>query len=323
MSDMTFAKNKNLVIPLMGVNGIHMSEANLKEHLFNAEIQFDTLKKMVDKFKPDGIFAFMDLTVEAEAAGMKIKYEENENPSVIEHTIKNLDDLENLKKNYVHMSGRMNVFVDVIKKMSENLSVIKGAHVIGPFTLAGELLGVSELTMNTILDPDIVHACLEFTVELISEYINKLFEAGADVISVLEPTAMMISPAQFAEFSVAPFKKILKNVDNKPLILHICGDTKHLIEKMGQSGAVALSIDWQVDMKDAIKKIPSDVYLIGNLDPVAVFLDMNEAQIKEATLKLKNDMNEYDNFIISSGCDLPIKTPDENIIAFIDAAKNR
>lgn len=318
----TFQVEENTAIPLMGVNGIHFSKSNLKEHLFNADIQFETINKMVDAFKPDGMFAFMDLTVEAEALGMKIKYEDNENPSVIEHSVKSLGDLEKLKSEYKGTTKRMKVFIDVIKKMSDNLAIIKGAHVIGPFTLAGELLGVSELTMNTILDPGIVHACVDFTVKVITDYINELFVAGADVISVLEPTAMMISPTQFEEFSLAPFKKILNNIDNKPLILHICGDTTHLIEKMGTSGAVALSLDWQVNFKEAIKKIPDDVYLIGNLDPVAVFLDMNSEQVTKATLNLKEEMKDHKNFILSSGCDLPIKTSDENIIAFMKVAKN-
>ena len=321
MNIKTLAEKGNLVIPLMGVNGIHLEKHSLKENLFNANIQFETIQNMVNKFKPDGMFAIMDLTVEAEALGLKIKYEENESPSVIEHSIKNLDDLENLKKNYQGIAGRMNVYIDVISKMSKQLSIINGVHIIGPFTLAGELLGVNELTMNTILDPAIVHECLDFTVKVISDYANALFKAGADVISILEPTAMMISPDQFDKFSLTPFKKILSNVGNKPLILHICGNTTHLIEKMSTSGAIALSLDWQVNMKETIKKLPKDMCLIGNLDPVAVFLDMTKEKVREVTLKLKDDMKEHSNFIISSGCDLPIKVKDENVYSFIKALR--
>jgi len=321
MEVQTLREKNNVVIPLMGVNGIHLGKNSLKENLFDANIQFETIKNMANKFKPDGMFAIMDLTVEAEALGLKIKYEDNESPSVIEHSIKNSEDLKALRKRYNGIAGRMEVFIEVAKKMRENLQIVNGVHIIGPFTLAGELLGVNELTMNTILDPEIVHECLDFVVEVISDYANALFEAGIDVISILEPTAMMISPAQFEEFSLAPFKKILEKVNNKPLILHICGNTTHLIEKMSTSGAVALSLDWQVDMKEAIKKLPKEMFLIGNLDPVAVFLDMTEEQVRNATLKLKEEMKEYSNFIISSGCDLPIKTKDENVFSFIKAAR--
>ena len=95
------------------------------------------------------------------------------------------------------------------------------------------MVGVNELTMNTILDPDLVKAFLPFTVEVISGYAKRLFDAGADMVCMLEPTAMMISPEQFDEFSLAPFREIQEKVDNQPLILHICGNTSHLIEKMG------------------------------------------------------------------------------------------
>ena len=141
------------------------------------------------------------------------------------------------------------------------------------------------------------------------------------MVCVLEPTAMMISPDQFEEFSLAPFREILENVDSQPLVLHICGNTSHLIEKMGTSGAAALSVDWQIDMADAIRKIPEDVLLIGNLDPVQVFLQGSRDSVNVDTAALINKMKSHRNFILSSGCDLPLETPDENLTAFMETAR--
>lgn len=62
-----------LVAPLMGLPGIQLTKTTIKENLENAEIQFQTIKKLKGKFNPDIVFPLMDLSVEAEALGLKIK----------------------------------------------------------------------------------------------------------------------------------------------------------------------------------------------------------------------------------------------------------
>lgn len=309
------------VLPLMGVNGVKLTNTTLKQNLTDAETQLKTLRTLRDRYRPDGMCMLMDLTVEAEAMGLPVRIDENESPVVTGHNINTLEDLEAVKNSWKGNGGRMDLFVEVVKAMSADNEGLTIPYVSGPFTLVGEMMGVNELTMNTILDPDLVKAFLPVAVEVISDYTRKLFEAGADMVCVLEPTAMMISPDQFEEFSLAPFREILSNVANQPLILHICGNTSHLIEKMGTSGAAALSLDWQIDMEDSIKKIPENVLLVGNLDPVQVFLQGTPASVKKDTESLMNKMKPYKNFVMSSGCDLPLETPDENLQAFMEAAR--
>lgn len=310
------------VLPLMGVNGIKLTGTSLKQNLTDVDTQLKTLRALRNKYQPDGMCMLMDLTVEAEAIGLPIRIEENESPVVIEHNINTLEDLKAVRNSWKGNGGRMDLFADVVKNMVADDDGLTIPYVSGPFTLVGEMMGVNELTMNTILDPEIVKAFIPFAVEVISDYITKLFKAGADMVCVLEPTAMMISPDQFEEFSLAPFRDILSNVDNEPLILHICGNTSHLIEKMGTSGAAALSLDWQIDLEDSIKKIPQDVLLIGNLDPVKVFLQGTPESVKAETVELIEKMKPYRNFVLSSGCDLPLETPEENLKAFMDVSRN-
>ena len=310
------------VMPLMGVNGVKLTGTTLKKNLTDAATQLETIRALKKKFKPDGIFMLMDLTIEAEAIGLSISFEENESPSVAGHDLHSVDDMKKIKDAWTGNGGRMDLGVEVIKGMASDGDCLTGAYVIGPFTLAGEMMGVNELTMNTILDPAMVMEFLDFAVTVITDYAKRLFEAGADMVCVLEPTAMMISPDQFDVFSLKPFQQILKNVDRKPLILHICGNTTHLIEKMGTSGAAALSLDWQIDMVDSIKKIPENVLLIGNLDPVQVFLQGTPDSVKASTKELMDKMKDYKNFILSSGCDLPLDTPAENLTAFMETSRS-
>lgn len=162
---------------------------------------------------------------------------------------------------------------------------------------------------------------LEFSVDIISEYTEALFQAGADAVSVLEPTALILSPDQYEEFSQYYFQKIHKNIDKKPLILHICGNTMHLLPIMAKSNAVGFSLDSQVDFKKASKIIDDNVLLIGNIDPTDVFLMGDNYIIESSIQKLCEKMKGKDNFILSSGCDIPLKTSDKNIKLFLEYVK--
>jgi len=309
-------KDKTLVIPLLGAPGIQLSNTTLRENLIDWSIQFNTMRLLIERFQPDGIFPFMDLTVEAEALGLKINFPEDENPSVRSHSIKTEEDLEAIKLRYKGISGRMPVFIKVVENIAKNFSIIKGAYTIGPFTLAGELMGVSELNMNVILNPELAHKFLEFTTYVIKDYAKALLDAGAETIAVLEPSAVMLSPTQFEDFSGRYFSYLVEEL-KAPLILHICGNTTHLLKKMSNTGAIGLSLDSLVNLKEASKIVPSNVALIGNLDPVRIFLQSTPEEVAKATRDLVEEMKGAKNFILSSGCDLPVGTPLENIEAFM------
>jgi uroporphyrinogen decarboxylase len=67
--------------------------------------------------------------------------------------------------------------------------------------------------------------------------------------------------------------------------------------------------------------VPKDVVLIGNLDPVNVFLRGTPETVERRTRELVERMMGVENFILSSGCDIPIEAPLENISAFMRAGR--
>jgi len=75
-------KDRVPVIPLLGAPGTQLSNTTLRDNLTDPSIQLRSINLLIERFQPDGIFTFMDLTVEAEALGLKIDFPENDNPSV-------------------------------------------------------------------------------------------------------------------------------------------------------------------------------------------------------------------------------------------------
>ncbi|MCE5260182.1 MAG: uroporphyrinogen decarboxylase family protein [Chloroflexi bacterium] len=311
---------RQMVIPLMGFPGIQLNGSTLKQNTFNWGTQFSTVFALERRFHPDGMFFFMDLSVEASALGLPVRFPLDESPSVEEHLVRTAGDLARFTNNDILSDGRVAVFVETMRLMSRYMDTLNGGYVIGPFSLAGLLMGASEAAIASVTDPALLHEVLRFCSGVISRYARALVRAGADMIAILEPSASFLSPALFREFPLRYLQEIMSTLDCVS-ILHVCGQTTHLLDPMVETGAHALSLDAMVDFPAAVKRIPEDVVLIGNLDTVQVMNQLSPNQVYAAAHELITAMEPYPNFILSSACDLPAETPLENIHAMIDAAR--
>ena len=72
-------------------------------------------------------------------------------------------------------------------------------------------------------------------------------------------------------------------------------------------------------MAAMMEKAPSDVPVMGNVDPAGQFMHGTPDSIREETLRIMNACCKYPNFVISSGCDIPPASKWENIDAYFAA----
>ena len=87
---------------------------------------------------------------------------------------------------------------------------------IGPFSLAGRLMDVSEAMINCYEEPEMVHIVLEKATKfLYTTNISAYKEAGADGILMAEPLAGVLSPVLATEFSSTYVKKIVTAVQDE------------------------------------------------------------------------------------------------------------
>ena len=91
-----------------------------------------------------------------------------------------------------------------------------------------------------------------------------------------------------------------------------------LLGNIREIGAGGYSIGNAVDIEEALKVIPQDSIVIGNIDPAGTLRNGTPEQVKKETRELLERCSKYPNFVIASGCDIPPMTPLENIQAFFD-----
>jgi uroporphyrinogen decarboxylase len=145
------------------------------------------------------------------------------------------------------------------------------------------------------------------------------------MICILEPSSMFVSLRAFKCFSGPYVRQIVDALHATPedpmLLLHVCGNSKHLVKAMCDTGVQGLSLDAPMDMVTTIEAMPEDVVLVGNVDPVSVMVQSSPEQVTSETRDLLEAMAPYPNFILSTGCDLPPETSLANIDAFMRAGR--
>jgi uroporphyrinogen decarboxylase len=72
-------------------------------------------------------------------------------------------------------------------------------------------------------------------------------------------------------------------------------------------------------MAEMMTHIPAGTIAMGNVDPAAQFRNGTPESIRKETLDIMEKCCKYENFVISSGCDIPPMSKWENIDAFFGA----
>ncbi|MBQ3575271.1 MAG: uroporphyrinogen decarboxylase family protein [Clostridia bacterium] len=318
------AADKKTALPILSFPAARELGLDINSVVDSAELQAECMAKIAEKYKMAAAVTPMDLSVEAECFGAKLRRSAKDVPAVHEGVIDDIEDAEDIIVPEIG-TGRTGIFIDALRIAKEKIAdrpVFAG--VIGPYSLAGRLMDFTEIMYACYDEPESVHVLLEKATDFIVDYIAAFKNAGADGVILAEPLAGLLSPALADEFSCGYVKKIAEacQSDDFIIIYHNCGNAAGLmIKEIAQTGCAAYHFGNAVDVKAAIEFIPADAPCMGNIDPAGEFKNGTPESIKKATIELMESMKAYPNFIISSGCDIPMAAKDENIQAFFDAVE--
>ncbi|MCP4165434.1 MAG: hypothetical protein GY759_06020 [Chloroflexi bacterium] len=192
-----------------------------------------------------------------------------------------------------------------------------------PFAEACSLSGVAGFMMIMMDAPDLAHCMLDFISECVIDFALIQIEAGADMIGAGDAASSLISASMFREFALPYEQRVCNAIHQagKPVKLHICGQTSHLLADMVRSGADLFNVDHLVSLAQA-----RDVYNVhgkcfkGNLDPVSAILESTPERCQQAALDCIR-LAEGTRYMLSAGCEIPAETPHEIFRAFCAAPK--
>jgi uroporphyrinogen decarboxylase len=312
-------------MPVLSFPCVQLMGITVKQLISDSALQAAGMKKIYERTDSLVSLSMMDLSVEAEAFGSEIRKSDDEVPTVIGRIIETEADADKLIVPDV-AGGRTDLYVQAIEKAVKEITnrpVLGG--VIGPFSLAGRLMDMSEIMANCYDEPDMVNKTLEKTTEFITNYILEFKKAGAHGVVMAEPAAGLLSPGLVEEFSSRYVKKIIDRVkdDEFLFVYHNCGpNTPLMLPSLIGMGADAYHFGDAIKMTQVLEGMPANVLVMGNVSPAAQFRNGTPESIYAVTTEILRECSKYNNFVISSGCDIPPLSPWDNIDSFFKAVKD-
>ncbi len=312
-------------VPVLSFPSTQLLGITVKELISSSDLQAKGMKAVADRTPAGAAVSMMDLSVEAETFGSTIHVTDDEVPTVVGAILEDaesVEDLAALKQPKVG-DGRTGLYIDAIGeavKLITDRPVLAG--IIGPYSLAGRLMDMTNIMVNCYEEPELVHAVLERATEFLIEYAKGYKAVGAHGLVMAEPAAGLLSPDLAAEFSVPYVKQVVDAVQDDEFIViyHNCGPAvDKMIPQILEVGAAGYHFGNASSMAEILPQMPADVLVMGNVDPVSQIRNGTPESVKSDTRRIMDECCNYPNFIISSGCDIPPVSPWENIDAFFEA----
>jgi uroporphyrinogen decarboxylase len=277
----------------------------------------------------DGVYAGWEssFNLMAEAMGCKMRIPEDGVPSIEDNIVKQASDIDKVRIPDPRKDGRLPIHLEATRIIRQAIGKMAPifSYVPGPLTLSGILRKTDALMIDLIKNTKLIHDLNKLSVEASKAYALAKIESGADIIVAGDPTASttMISPKMFDEFALPYLKELFTSVSEAGAVpsLHICGQTTPILEKMVETGAKILELDYQVDLREAKRRIGSRVCIQGNVNPTGALLRGSAADILSESRKCINAAAAGGGYILSTGCEVPYEARIANIKVLVKAAK--
>ena len=316
--------DKKQAMPILSFPAAQKLGVSVETLVKSAELQAKAMEIIAHETDTIAAVSLMDLSVEAEAFGAKVRFTEDEVPAIVGQLISDVDEANDLAVPDLS-AGRASLCVEAVRTAKRNIAdkpVIAG--MIGPYSLAGRLCDVTEIMYLCFDEPETVHTVLDKVTTYLIQYGQAMKDAGADGIMMAEPLAGILSPDMAEEFSMPYVKRIIDALQDEEfaVLYHNCGNSvPQMLDGIYALGAAAYHFGNAIDMEAVMKVTPADILVMGNIDPAGQFASGTVESIIAATKDLMIKCGPYKNFVPSSGCDIPAHAKWENIHAFFKAVE--
>jgi uroporphyrinogen decarboxylase len=276
-----------------------------------------------ERFHPDAVIVFSDILLPLTGLGIELDFRPG---PVVENPIEAPAHLERLEGS---VAEAMSPTCEAIRRLRARVG--ESAAVIGfagaPWTLAAY---VSERTLSRDLaalgamsyrEPQLLDRLLDRMAEVTAETLRLQLEAGADLIQIFDTWAGMLAPERFRRLAGRALHRVFEALpaERPPVILFARG-AAHLIEELAELGPDVVSLDWRIDLAEAVQRIGTKVSLQGNLDPAALFAP--PPRVRREVAALIEAGRKARGHVLNLGHGVHRLTPVEGVAAFVDTARD-
>jgi uroporphyrinogen decarboxylase len=284
----------------------------------------------VERYGLDGVLVDIDTVTLAGSVGVPVDLPENEPGRSPGGCLAAMEDIRSLKPINVENYKYIQIWLEAVRRLKDYFGdevFVRGNCDQLPFSLAGMMRGTGNwMTDLYVAEHSLLCELLEYCTEATSQFIRLMVQTGADMVSNGDSPAGpdMVPPEIYEKYALPYEKRVIEEAHRGGVFytLHICGDTRSILEKMLLTGSDAFEIDYKTDTRFACDTLRDKATFVGNVDPSGVLALGTPALVKEKTVELLNIFYGNNRFILNSGCALPSITPEENLRVFVQTARS-
>ena len=206
-------------------------------------------------------------------------------------------------------------------------SSLNGGGTDGPFTVACNLRGATELCLDTYEDPQFVRELLDFIVEATIVRVRAVGEFNGVTCpqqgwGFADDSIQLLSVDQYREFVLPCHGRLLAEFSQGgPNSIHLCGDVqRHLPVLQQELNIQDFDLGFPVDLGQVRKGLGPGALLHGNLHP-RVLAEGPASLVEEQTAAIMNSgAKEGRRFIFCEGNNVAPCTPVEHFRAAYETA---
>ncbi len=243
----------------------------------------------------------------------------------VESPIKTMDDFDRYTPPDLHAPGRYDAIEWAVREFKGKKAV--GVHLNDVFSLPRYLMGMEDVLLAVALDPDLVKALVDLSVEVNLEMAKEVAARGADFVWTGDDYASnpgpMMSPDAFRELFYPGLCRVMGGFKELGLriIKHTDGKLWSILDMIIDSGIDCLDpIDPQAGMDLAkVKAEYGDVVALkGNVDCAQLMTFGTPEEVAEQTKEVLRVGAPGGGFILSSSNSIHSGVKPENYRAMVD-----
>jgi uroporphyrinogen decarboxylase len=145
-------------------------------------------------------------------------------------------------------------------------------------------------------------------------------EAGVDAIQIFDSWAHHLAYNEFKRFTLPYLKQVIDFVKMRQRPVIVFSKAASLFaEDLASLNPSAISVDWNGDLAQIRRRVPTHIALQGNLDPAVLY--GSKEVIQQATDRILHAMAGNPGYIFNLGHGVLPDTPYENVKYLVDYVK--
>lgn len=297
------------------------------EYFMDDEAWFRVHRQSMEDFPEvlfiPGFWADYGMCTETSAFGSKCSWIESflPHPGTI---FREFDDAEDMEVPNPRVDGMPPFTASRMRRMRPRVEAMghafKFASSRGPFTISQFLLGADEFMIALKTQPDEAKVFLDKVTTFIVNWLRyqKEMVPTIDGIQINDDILGFVGAGDFQEFAVPCLQRIFDAFPTSVRLLHNDANGMASAPYLESCGINVFNFSYHHGLEEMRSQVGKNVVLMGNVAPLQVMTDGDEATIRKATRDVLEFARKDGKCLLSVGGGLPQGLPKEKLRIAID-----